>query len=278
MLRTGRKGGSVSDTYDRRDNSGRVVIVTGAAGGIGEATVRLLHAQGAHVVAVDLSDDGLEWTKELPGVLRIPGSVADEATNAAMVSAAIEAFGRLDAVALNAGILVSGDILKGTMEDFDRVMNINVRSVALGLKASIPAMVDNEGPGRGAVVVTGSVSGLGGDAGLFAYDTSKGAVVNLARAAAMDVAHLGIRVNAVCPGPTRTGMTAHTQGRRIEQAMAARLPLNRFGEPREVAEAIAFLASPASSFITGVALPVDGGVTSGTGQWATPGGLAAGFM
>ena len=73
-------------------------------------------------------------------------------------------------------------------------------------------------------------------------------------------------------------MTAHTQGRRIEQAMAARLPLNRFGEPREVAEAIAFLASPASSFITGVALPVDGGVTSGTGQWATPGGLAAGFM
>lgn len=268
----------MGDTYDRRDNSGRVVIVTGAAGGIGEAIVRLLHAQGANVIAVDLNDEGLEWAKELPGVLRIPGSVAEEATNAAMVSAAIEAHGRLDAVALNAGILVSGDILKGTMEDFDRVMNINVRSVALGLKASIQAMVDNEGPGRGAIVVTGSVSGLGGDAGLFAYDTSKGAVVNLARAAAMDVAHLGIRVNAVCPGPTRTGMTAHTQGRRIEQAMAARLPLNRFGEPREVAEAIAFLASPASSFITGVALPVDGGVTAGTGQWATPGGLAAGFM
>ncbi len=268
----------MSETYDRRDNNGRVVIVTGAAGGIGQATVRLLHAQGAHVVAVDLHDDGLAWAKELAGVLRVPGSVAEEETNAAMVAAAIESFGRVDAVALNAGILVQGDILKGSMEDFDRVMNVNVRAVVLGLKASIAAIAGNDGPNRGAVVVTGSVSGLGGDAGLFAYDTSKGAVVNLARAAAVDVAHLGIRVNAVCPGPTKTNMTAHTQGRRIEQAMVARLPLNRFGEPREVAEAIAFLASPASSFITGVALPVDGGITSATGQWATPGGLAAGFM
>ncbi len=258
---------------DVRDNRGRTVVVTGAAGGIGRATVSLLHAQGANVVAVDLTDDGLEWARELPGVLRIPGSVGESSTNAAMVSAAVEAFGRLDAVALNAGILVSGDIRSGTMDDYDRVMDINVRAVVLGLKAAIEAMADT----GGSIVVTGSVSGLAGDSGIFAYNTSKGAVVNLARAAALDVAHLGIRVNAVCPGPIRTNMTAHTEGRSIEKAMAARLPLTRFGEPREVAEAIAFLASPASSFITGAALPVDGGVTAGTGQWATVGGRSAGM-
>ncbi|MFT7602278.1 MAG: meso-butanediol dehydrogenase/(S,S)-butanediol dehydrogenase/diacetyl reductase [Acidimicrobiales bacterium] len=253
-------------------NKDRVVIVTGAGSGIGRATVQLLADEGAKVIAVDLTDASLEWASSLDGVILLPGSVTDEATNAAMVDTAIEAHGRLDAVALNAGILVSGDINRGTMDDFDRVMDVNVRAVALGMKAAIPKMGDG-----GSIVVTGSVSGLHGDSGLFAYNASKGAVVNMARAAALDVAHLGIRVNAVCPGPTRTGMTEATTGLPIEQSMAARVPLQRFGDPAEVGAAIAFLASPAASFITGVALPVDGGVTSGTGQWATYGGRKAGF-
>ena len=129
----------------------------------------------------------------------------------------------------------------------------------------------------GSIVVTGSVSGLHGDPGLFAYNASKGAVVNMARAVALDVGHRGIRVNAVCPGPTRTAMTADTESQPIGASMAARVPLGRFGEAAEIAAAIAFLASPASSFITGVALPVDGGVTSGTGQWPTYGARRAGF-
>ncbi len=252
-------------------NTGRVVAVTGAGSGIGKATVELLVEQGAKVVAVDLTDDSLAWASA-GDVIRIPGSVTDDATNQAMVSAAMESHGRLDAVALNAGIIAQGDIGRGSMDDFDRMMDVNVRGVALGMKAALSVMESGS-----SIVVTGSVSGLHGDSGMFGYNASKGAVVNMARAAALDVAHRGIRVNAVCPGPTKTGMTAPTEGQPIEAAMAARVPLGRFAEPSEVAAVIAFLASPAASFITGVALPVDGGVTSGTGQWATYGGRAAGY-
>lgn len=254
------------------NNADRVVIVTGAGSGIGLATVQLLVEQGANVIAVDIDDNALTSVADIAGVLRVPGSVTEQATNDAMVATAVEAHGRLDAIALNAGILVQGDVGRGSMEDYDRVMDVNVRAVALGMKAALPAM--DEG---GSIVVTGSVSGLRGDSGLFAYNAAKGAVVNMARAAALDVAHRGIRVNAVCPGPTNTAMTEGTAGSPIGDSMAARVPLGRFGRPQEVAAAIAFLASPASSFITGVALPVDGGVTSGTGQWATYGGRKAGF-
>ncbi len=258
-------------------NEGRVVVVTGAGSGIGRATVERLVGEGAKVVAVDLTDDALAWLEDTPEVLRVPGSVADEATNAAMVDAAVETHGRLDAVALNAGVAGQGDIRKGSIEDFDRMMDVNVRGVALGCKAAVEAMADTAADTGGSIVVTGSVSGLRGDSGLWAYNASKGAVVNMARSISLDVAHLGIRVNAVCPGPIRTGMTKAMEGRKIEEAMSARLPIGRFGQPDEVAAAICFLAAPASSFITGVALPVDGGITSGTGQWATYGGRRAGF-
>lgn len=258
-------------------NEGRIVAVTGAGSGIGRATVERLVAEGAKVVAVDLTDASLDWAADNLDVLRVPGSVTDEATNEAMVAAAMEAHGRLDAVALNAGVARQGDIVKGSMDDFDQMMEVNVRAVALGCKAAVGAMSAEADGNGGSIVITGSVSGLGGDSGLWAYNASKGAVVNLARSVSLDVAHLGIRVNAVCPGPIRTAMTAAMEGRKIEEAMSARLPVGRFGQPDEVAAAICFLASPASSFITGVALPVDGGVTAGTGQWATYGGRRAGF-
>ncbi len=254
-------------------NHDRSIVVTGAGSGIGAATVRLLADEGARVVAVDLTDDALAWTRSVDGVVAVAGDVTDPALNEAMVATAVEAFGRLDSVALNAGILVQGDIGRGGLDDYDRVMNVNVRAVVLGMKAALAVMDDGA-----SIVVTGSVSGLRGDSGLFAYNAAKGAVVNLSRAAALDVGHRGIRVNAVCPGPTRTGMTAATEGLEIESAMAARIPLSRFGRPEEVAAAISFLASPASSFITGAALPVDGGVTAGTGQWATYGGRRAGYL
>ena len=260
-------------------NEGRVVAVSGAGSGIGRATAERLIGQGAHVIAVDLSDASLAWAEDHDGVIRVPGSVTDESTNQAMVDAAVEAHGRLDAVALNAGVLVQGDIVRGSMDDFDQAMAVNVRAVALGCKAAVATMSATASDNGGAaIVITGSVSGLHGDSGLFAYNTSKGAVVNLARAVALDVAHLGIRVNSVCPGPIRTAMTAAIEGQPIAEAMAARVPLGRFGRPEEVAAAICFLASPESSFISGVALPVDGGITAGTGQWSTDGGRRAGVL
>ncbi|MGI9594778.1 MAG: SDR family NAD(P)-dependent oxidoreductase, partial [Acidimicrobiales bacterium] len=163
------------------DNAGRVVAVTGAGSGIGRATVELLAEQGAKLVAVDLTDASLDWAADMSDVIPIPGTVTDVSTNDAMVGAAIEAHGRLDAVALNAGILAQGDIGRGTMEDFDRMIDVNVRAVALGMKAALAVMEDGA-----SIVVTGSVSGLHGDSGLFGYNASKGAVVNMARAAALD--------------------------------------------------------------------------------------------
>ncbi|MEM9562518.1 MAG: SDR family oxidoreductase [Actinomycetota bacterium] len=254
------------------DNRGRVAVVTGAGSGIGRATAMRLAAEGATVVAVDLTEASLAWSDGVDRVIPLPGSVTDDATNELMVATAVEAGGRLDAVVLNAGVAAQGDIQRGSMDDFDRMLEVNVRAVAVGCKAAVPAM--GEG---GSIVITGSVSGLLGDSGLFAYNASKGAVVNMARSIALDLAHLGIRVNAVCPGPIRTGMTSQLESHSIGEVMAARVPLGRFGQPEEVAAAICFLTSPASSFVNGVALPVDGGVTAGTGQWPTYGARRAGF-
>jgi|TARA_Y100000994_G_scaffold73022_2_gene59878 meso-butanediol dehydrogenase/(S,S)-butanediol dehydrogenase/diacetyl reductase len=256
------------------NNQGIVVVVTGAGSGIGKATVARLADDGAKVVAVDLTEGSLEWTDDLDAVISLAGDVTDPALNERMVSLAVESFGRLDGAALNAGILVQGDITRGSMSDFDRVMDVNVRGVALGLKSTVEALA----PAGGSIAITGSVSGLRGDSGLWAYNASKGAVVNLARAAALDLGHLNIRVNAVCPGPIHTGLTEDTDGTEIADAMEARLPLGRFGEPEEVAAAISFLLSSDSSFITGAAIPVDGGITAGTGQWATYEGRKRGYL
>ena len=248
-------------------NRDRVYAVTGGASGIGRATVERLVADGASVVAVDLSADALAWTSAVDRVVAVVGDVTLEETNEEMVATAEEHFGALHGVFLNAGIPGFGLVDRLPMSVFDKVIEVNVRAVALGMRAALPALRKISG---GAIVVTGSTSGLAADPGGWTYNASKAAVINMAKSIALDVAHEGIRVNAVCPGPTKTGMTAGMQARPDADDTVRRIvPMNRWGEASELAAAVAFLLSPDASFITGVALPVDGGVMATTGQFPT---------
>jgi meso-butanediol dehydrogenase/(S,S)-butanediol dehydrogenase/diacetyl reductase len=248
-------------------NQGRVYAVTGGASGIGRATVERLVADGAMVVAVDLSEDRLRWADSVDNVVALAGDVTSEAANEAMVAAAEEHFGALHGVFLNAGIPGFGLVDRTPIALFDKVIEVNVRAVVLGIRAALPALRQAEG---GAIVVTGSTSGLAADPGGWTYNASKAAVINLAKSIALDVAHEGIRVNAVCPGPTKTGMTEGMRARADQdETMRRVVPMARWGEAAELAAAVAFLLSPDASFITGVALPVDGGVMATTGQFPT---------
>ncbi len=247
-----------------------VAIVTGAGSGIGRATAELFLARGSAVVAVDLSEESLAWAAGVSEVVPLSGDVTLEATNAAAVAAALHGFGRLDVAVLNAGIAGGLQVEDAAaIEMFDKIIAVNVRAVALGIRHAAPAM--RATGGSGAIVVTASTSGLGGDPRNWAYNASKAAVINLVRGMAMDYGSQGIRINAVAPGPVETGMTQRlTTMPQVHAAMARRIPLQRWGQPSELAEAIWFLASSAASFVHGVVLPVDGGLSANAGHFDLP--------
>lgn len=245
----------------------KVVVVTGAASGIGRATCELIVQAGGRAVAVDQDGPELAWAKG-DCLASVVGDVTDPATSDAMIALASDTFGGVDALVLNAGLPATGGLCDLSIAEFDRVMDVNVRGSVLGLRAGIPALRQR---GGGSVVMTASVSGLGGDPGMWSYNTAKGAVVNLVRSASLELAQFGIRVNAVCPGPTHSGMTNPLREiPAIYQALRARIPLQRWGEAVEVAQVIRFLVSDHASFVTGAVIPVDGGITASTGQFAPP--------
>jgi len=242
----------------------RVIWVTGAASGIGQAAVEEIIAEGGRVVGSDLPGTDFSWAEDIEEVFVVTGDVSDPDHNEAAVKAAKDQFGRIDGAVLNAGMAGRVDLFDGPIDSFDRVMEVNVRAVVLGIRACSQVMR----PGS-AITVTASTSGMRGDPGMWVYNTSKAAVINLVRSASMDLASRGIRINAVCPGPTETGMTTGFEGQSYDD-MRRRIPLQRWGNANEIAAAHSFLLSSQASFITGAHLPVDGGISANSGQFTPP--------
>jgi len=243
--------------------TGRRAIVTGGASGIGRATAGLLAAEGARVAVADLDEAGARAVAGACGpdaiALGLDVAVAEECRRA--VERAAAAFGGLDVLVNNAGIIRRADVVETTEEEWDRVMAVNVRSVFLMSRFAIPVMVAG---GGGAIVNTGSGWGLKGGVKAASYCASKGAVVNLTRAMAIDHGPDGVRVNCVCPGDTDTAML-RSEAEQLGEAETAFLadaasrPLQRVGTPEDIARAIVYLASDAAAFVTGSVLVVDGG-------------------
>ncbi|KQT31735.1 oxidoreductase [Sphingomonas sp. Leaf412] len=239
--------------------TGKVALITGAAGAIGTATAALLARQGARVVAADLA--GADWTAlraAVPDARILTVDVTDEASVAAMVADT----GRIDVFFNNAGVEGPiAPIADYPLDAFRTVLAVNVDGVFLGLKYVLPVMLAQ---GSGAVINTSSVAGLGGAPGMAGYVASKHAVVGLTRVAALEVAGRGVRVNCVNPGPISGRMMASIDtGAGSEEAKrATAIPQQRYGRAEEVAAVVAFLASDAAAYVNGAAYTVDGALTA----------------
>ncbi|MEE1774021.1 SDR family oxidoreductase [Streptomyces sp. JV185] len=243
---------------------GKRAIVTGGGAGIGRATAQVLAELGARVVIADIDTDGGERTAKDTGGTFVRCDVSRREDCEAVVHTAQERFGGVDVLFNNAGIIRRSTVCEITEDDWDLVMAVNIRSVMLMSRLVIPGMAAR---GGGSIVNTGSGWGIRGGGRAVSYCASKGAVVNMTRAMAIDHGPDNIRVNCVCPGDTATGMLAE-EARQLGEssdafyADAADRPLGRIGQPRDIAQTVAFLASDASAFLSGAVIPVDGAGTA----------------
>ncbi|MDH5180729.1 MAG: SDR family oxidoreductase [Gammaproteobacteria bacterium] len=249
-----------------REFANKVVLVTGAASGIGKATALVFAEQGANVVVADIGSDGCDATVELikaagGNALAITADISDETAVRSMLDSTIKHYGRLDHACNNAGIL--GSMLPLTadysVDTFDKVIAVNLRGTWLCMKYEIPLLLKS----GGTIVNTASIAGLVGFPTLSAYVAGKHGILGLTKTAALEYATQNIRINAVCPGGVRTPMAGFTgeNDAAAEAASAQYAPNGRVAEPEEIADAIMWLSSNRSSYVNGHGLVVDAGST-----------------
>lgn len=248
---------------------GKVAIITGGGGAIGRATAARLASEGAAVVVADLHAGAAEAVaadvRAAGGrAMAVQVDVTDETSVQALVERAVEAFSRIDILHNNAGILLPGSAADATLADWNRSIAVNATGAFLCSKHTIPVMLRN---GGGSIVHTSSTSGLVGEPNIAAYCASKGAVLMLAKQMSIDYARQGIRVNAICPGWIDTAfndpVVIPAGGKEaLAPFIDVFVPMGRQGQPEEIADAVAFLASDDSRLMTGAVLVVDGGLTA----------------
>ncbi|KNF07600.1 bacilysin biosynthesis oxidoreductase BacC [Gottschalkia purinilytica] len=240
----------------------KVVIITGAASGFGKETSFLLAKEGANIVAVDYSESGKEIVEKIKedggNAIFVKADVSKEDDVKDFINKTIQTFGKIDVLFNNAGIYIPGKADELSTTDWDKVIDINLKSIYLGSKYVFPHMKEN----GGVILNTASAAGIIGFPDAVSYAASKGGVVSLTKAMAVDYAQYNIRVNCICPGTGETGMTKEVlENEELRQMFAEPIPLKRFAQPIDIANAALFLASDLSSYLTGVVLPVDGGWT-----------------
>jgi dihydroanticapsin dehydrogenase len=248
---------------------GKVVIVTGATRGIGTAIATHLHDEGAAVLATGRSKDDLAKLEAMVGnsdrFATLPVDVTSEQNVAGAVRAAVVRFGKLTGIVNNAGVLFPNDTVNATLDEYEKTFGVNVKGVFLGCKYAVPAMLASNG--GGSIVNFGSINSVGAEPQLSLYTASKGAVLQLTKAVALDHAAAGIRANCLCPGFVDTDLNVphYTKlgGREaLEAGLPGFQPIGRAIEPLEIAKPVAFLLSDSSTAITGTMFAVDGGVLS----------------
>ncbi|MFO1060538.1 MAG: glucose 1-dehydrogenase [Dongiaceae bacterium] len=250
---------------------GKVAIVTGSASGIGKAAVERLAEEGAAVAVSDVDPAGAQVARDIVAAggraIFVKADVSRQRDAERLVAKTLQAFGRVDALVNNAGIRVSGRLHETSLEDWEKVMAVDLRGVYLCSRHALPEMLKQR---SGSIVNISSVSGVSGDYGMAAYNAAKGGVTNLTRNMGIDYARDGIRVNAVCPGSIMTPLLEgayneigyRTASRKFNEAY----PPGHVGEARDVAHLILFLVSDESRFINGANILIDGGITAHTGQ------------